>query len=107
MDARAKIEQDIISTADCWARMVLQEDRVLNSTEQNLLDAVLVYDKFMKRNRLDPSHLPPPPNMPHDMDIEEQIPTIRYSEYETVRSPSQELRAVSDSRPITDLDDIF
>lgn len=108
MDARSKIEQDIISTADCWARMVLQEDRVLNLTEQNLLDAILVYDKFMKRNRLDPSHLPPPPNMPHDMDIEEQIPTVRYSEYETVRSPSQELQAVSDSKPIvTDLDDIF
>jgi hypothetical protein len=59
----------------------------LDLTEQNLLDAVLAYGKFIKRYGLDPSHLPPPPHVPHDMDVEDQIPTVRYSENTTVPSP--------------------
>jgi hypothetical protein len=84
---RSKVEQDVISAADCWARGVLQSDRLLDLTEQNLLDAVLAYGKFVKRYGLDPSHLPPPPHVPHDMDVEDQIPTVRYSENTTVPSP--------------------
>jgi hypothetical protein len=115
MDARSKVEQDVIAAADCWARGVLQGDRLLDLTEQNLLDAVLIYDKYMKRNGLDPSHLPPPPHVPHDMDIEEQIPTVRYSEYTTVPSPPRGIQAVKvqseepmpDSEPAPDSEDIF
>ena len=106
MDDKSKAEKDIIAAADCWARGALQDDRLLNLTEQNLLDAVLVYDKLMKRKGLDPSHLPPPPNVPHDMDIEDQIPTVRYSDYSTVPSPSQEMKAVI-QEIITDPDDIL
>jgi hypothetical protein len=106
-DAKSKLEQDIILAADCWARGVLQKDSLLDLTEQNLLDAILVYDKFIKRNRLDPSHLPPPPPVPYDMDdTSDQIPTVRYSEYETVRSPSQEFTVVI-SEPAPSSDDIF
>lgn len=115
MDARSKVEQDVISAADCWARGILQGDRLLDLTEQNLLDAVLAYCKFVKRNGLDPSHLPPPPHVPHDMDAEDQIPTVRYSEYKTVPSPPYGMVAVKttseepseDSKPTTDSEDIF
>lgn len=115
MDARSKVERDVISAADCWARGVLQSDRFLDLTEQNLLDAVLAYDKYIKRNGLDPSHLPPPPNVPHDMDIEDQIPTVRYSEYATIKSPPRGMPAVRlsseelipDSEPAPYSDDIF
>jgi hypothetical protein len=113
MDAKSKVEQDVISAADCWARGVLQSDRLLDLTEQNLLDAVMAYDKYMKRNGLDPSHLPPPPNIPYDM--EEQIPTVRYSEYTTIPSPPFGIPAVKiqseepipDSDPAPDSEDIF
>ena len=115
MDARSKVEQDVIAAADCWARGVLQGDRLLDLTEQNLLDAVLAYSKFVKRNGLDPSHLPPPPQMPHDMDAEDQIPTVRYSEYKTVPSPPFGIQAVRvpseepvpKSGPAPDSEDIF
>jgi hypothetical protein len=106
MDDRAKAEQDIISAADCWARGVMQNDMLLNLTEQNLLDAVMAYDRLVKRLGLDPSHLPPPPNVPHDMDVEDQIPTVRYSERSTVHS-YKEIQAVTISEPVSDSDDIF
>lgn len=111
MDSRTKAEQDIISAADCWARGVMQNDRLLDLTEQNLLDAVMAYDRLVKRIGLDPSHLPPPPHVPHDMDVEDQIPTVRYSEHTTVPSPPRGIRAViieeSISEPAPDSEDIF
>jgi hypothetical protein len=108
MDTRIKAEQDIISAADCWARGVMQNNRLLDLTEQNLLDAVMAYDRLVKRIGLDPSHLPPPPHVPHDMDVEDQIPTVRYSEYTTIHSPQRGIRSViieETSEP--DSDDIF
>ncbi|MCK9567899.1 hypothetical protein M0R72_02980 [Candidatus Pacearchaeota archaeon] len=115
MDTRFKVEQAVIAAADCWARGVLQSDRLLDLTEQNLLDTVMTYDKYMKRNGLDLSRLPPPPHIPHDMDIEEQIPTVRYSEYTTVPSPSRGMSAVKiqseepgpNSEQAPDSEDIF
>jgi hypothetical protein len=104
MDAKTKAEQDIISAADWWARGVLQGDRLLDLNEQNLLDTIIAWDKLMKRPGLDPSHLPPPPNIPHDMDIEDKIPTIRYSEHSTIPSPNKNLE---DSEPAPDSQDIF
>lgn len=94
MDARTKVEQDVLSAVDCWARGVLQNDRLLDLTEQNLLDVYLTYDKLIKRSGLNPSHFPPPPNVPHEMDIEEQIPTVRYSENTTVPSPPRGIPAI-------------
>jgi hypothetical protein len=112
MDARTKAELDIISAADCWARGVMQNDRLLDLTEQSLLDAVMAYDRLVKRIGLDPSHLPPPPQMPHDMDVEDQIPTVRYSDHSTVPSPSRGISAVAItegpiSEPAPDSEDIF
>jgi hypothetical protein len=103
MDAKIKAEQDIISAADCWAREVLQSDRILNTNEQNLLNAVMVLDRIIKSG-IELSHLPPPPNVPHDMDIdiEEQIPTVRYSERITIPSENKQLDFFNN-----DLDDIL
>lgn len=102
MDTRAKVEQDVMAAADCWARGVLHNDRVLDLTEQNLLYAILAYDKYMKRNGLGSSHIPPPPNVPHDMDIEDQVPTVRYSDHITVKAPPMPY-----SEPAPESDDIF
>lgn len=33
---KSKLEQDIISAADCWARGIMVQDRVLNLAERNL-----------------------------------------------------------------------
>lgn len=114
MDARTKAEQDILSAADCWARGVLQNDRLLDLTEQNLLDAVMALDRILKRSGLDPSHLPPPPHVPHEMDVEDQIPTVRYSEHSTVPSPPRGISAVKiseepslESEPAPESEDIF
>jgi hypothetical protein len=108
MDFRTKAEQDIISAADCWARGVLQTDRLLDLIEQNLLDAILVYDKLLKRSGLDPSHLPPPPQIPHDMNVEDQIPTVRYSEHTIKPSPPYGIPAVKPSEESPpDSSDIF
>jgi len=111
MDARSKAEQDIISAADCWARGVLQSDRLLDLTEQNLLDTVMIYDRLLKRSWPYPSHLPPPPNVPRDMVDEDQIPTVRYSKNITVPSPPHGIMVVNQkeepSEPAPDSEDIF
>lgn len=106
MDAKTKAEQDVLSAADCWARGVMQSDRVLDLTERNLLDAVMVLDRLLKHPITDPSHLPPPPNLPHDMDPEDQIPTVRYSDHSTIPSPVKDIEIVIEDS-ILDSDDIF
>lgn len=108
MDAKTKAEQYVISAADCWARGVLQCDRLLDLTEQNLLDAVMALDRLTKRIGIDPSHIPPPPAIPHDIDVEHQIPTIRYSENTTIPSPPKGIATVRyESDSATDSEDIF
>lgn len=112
MDARKKAEQDVLSAADCWARGVLQTDRLLDMTEQNLFDAVMNLDKLLKRSGIDPSHFPPPPQIPHEINIEEQIPTVRYLEYSTIPSPAYGTPVVKSRKdttiePVTDSEDIF
>ena len=110
MDDRTKAEQNVLSAADCWARGVLQNDKSLDLIEQNLLDTVMVYDRLLKRSNIDPSHLPPPPNVPHDMDINDQVPTVRYSERTTVPSPPRGIIAVGhieEYEPAPDSEDIF
>jgi hypothetical protein len=100
MDARNEAEQNIIDAADRWAREILRGDKLLDDVERNLFDAVMRYTKLLK----DPSHLPPPPLIPRE--LEDQIPTERYSDKPTVPSPPRGIRKVSeDSDP--DSDDIF
>ena len=101
MDAKNQAEQYVLLTADCWARGVLQSDRVLDSNEQNLFDAVMALNKIIKGLGVDLSHLPPPPKIPHDIDIEEQIPTVRYSDRKTIPSRTEEIIFPDDK------DDIF
>jgi hypothetical protein len=112
MDARKKAEQDVLSAADCWARGVLQNDRLLDLTEQNLFDAVMLLDKLLKRNGIDPSHFPPPPQIPHELNIKEQLPTVRYSEHSTIPSPVYGVPLVKFNKDttieiVTDSEDIF
>lgn len=99
MDSREKAERDVLSAADCWARGILQNDRLLDLTEQNLFDAVLILDKIMKRSGIDPSHFPPPPSIPKDLNIEDEVPTIRYSDHSTIPSPAY-------GTPITKIKDV-
>ena len=88
MDARAKAEQDVIKAADCWAREILRSDRLLNFTEQNLLNSTINYSRIIKLNGLNSLKIPPPPLVPKELRIS-QIPTSRYSDYSTVPSPPQ------------------
>jgi len=111
MDTRTKEEQDVLSAADCWARGVLQSDRLLDLIEQNLLDAIMAYDRLLKRSGIDPSHLPPPPHIPREMEIEDQVPTVRYSDHSTVPSPPHGIAVISHPEELfesdPDSDDIF
>jgi hypothetical protein len=91
MDVKSQAELDIIIAADWWAREILRSDKSLDNIEQKLFDAVLYYQRLTRTPIEVPAQIPKPPHIPADLilsDSRYDIPTERYSNVKTIKSPS-------------------
>jgi len=86
-DPKLQTELDVLIAADRWARDILRTDKILNIGEQQLLDAVILYQHFIHTNINYHNFvtLPKPPLLPEDM-MEPLADTVRYSKYPTIPS---------------------
>ncbi len=84
----------ILEAADRWALEVMRSDRILNTVEQKLFNAVTHYQRVQKSSFEDPINLPKPPYLPKDLFNESEIPTRRYSEIPTIPSPAFGITAI-------------
>lgn len=95
MDEKSQAELEILLAADRWAREVMRADRSLNSIEQELLNAVLNYQRIVRTTVDIPIQIPRPPFVPNDLFFPEPD-TQRYSDIPTIPSPPGGMPAVTD-----------
>jgi hypothetical protein len=99
MDEKSQAELDILIAADRWAREVMRTDKFLDYLEQDLLDAVMHYQRITRATiDVHPVNLPKPPDVPTDLFTDN--PTHRYSDIPTVPSPPGGIPAVTDIEPL-------
>lgn len=92
-DSKSQAELDILTAADWWSREIMRSDRILNSVEQRLFDAVMHYRRLSRPDITDVPVIPKPPHLPTDLHYNE-IPTQRYSDPPTIPSPAFGIKAV-------------
>ncbi|MFA5758413.1 MAG: hypothetical protein WC942_03425 [Clostridia bacterium] len=80
-------KKEVVICADRWAREILREDRLLNSAEQALLDAVLFFNRINKVVVDIPPQFPRPGFLPEDLLETIEPRTARYSDIPTAPSP--------------------